>query len=313
MMKLYEILAIIPDKSALIEHDQLHGVSAHGYTAVMATRPRRAIKLPQNRKDALQFAAARQAMLEALMPIGPVLPFRPDYHLATKDVPNLIAANEHIFKRLSNKLRGKVQFQVSVHWDREHALAKFRDAPEMAEVLSHSRTTQNAFSRAVQALSSRLSHQMVLALEEVSAEMITLPMTPDMLLNSVILLDEQKLKDLDVVVERIDAIWTEGLRIRQIGPAPAASFALLHPQQIGAAKITLAERTLGVSAQSGTAVITQARRDALLRSPTRADEIKSCADILAAASRVGRSDPPLYLCTVGSEDQVTPLYAAEVA
>ncbi|WP_342070898.1 GvpL/GvpF family gas vesicle protein [Yoonia algicola] len=308
-----EIIAVLPGTLTSSVHVQLQFVPAHGYTAVLAQHPRSAIKLPLSRKDVLLTAAQRQAWLEQCMQCGTVLPFGMDSMIDQADVPALIAANRPLLDALASRFAGKVQFQVTVSWDPQGVLSKFRNSPELSGLFGEVSIAPDKLSLSVKALSERLQNQILHLLEKVASEVLQLPVTDDMLTNSVVLVETSRLAELDQTIEAIDAIWTEGLRIKQIGPAPAASFASLAPRKITARDIEIALETIGSRPHDTQQDIARARRDALLQSPLAAADIKRSAEIIDAAFRVGTNNQAFFLCTAISDGQAAFVTQRKVA
>ncbi len=312
-MTSYEIIAVLRGTHTSSPHTRLQFVPAHGYTAVLAHHPHVAIKLPLSRKDVLRSAAQRQAWLEHCMPFATVLPFRPQATIDKVDVPALIAANRPLFDGLTNRLVGKVQFQVTVSWDPNGVLNRFRDTPELSDLFVAKSIAPARLTQSIERLAKRLRDQINQTLEDVADEILQLPVTADMLTNTVVLMHIDRLSYLDQSVEAIDAIWTEGLRIKQIGPAPAASFASIDLHRIDASDVTIAMQTLGSKPLDTPEAIMQARRDALLRSPSAAADIKRSAEILNAAMRGGADNQSLFLCSVISDDAAATVADRKVA
>ncbi|MEO0388863.1 MAG: hypothetical protein AAF281_15305, partial [Pseudomonadota bacterium] len=91
-MTAYATLALIPDCDAVVSNTDLTFVNVDGVAALLQPEKRPLIALPPSRKLALQQAAKRQALLEAVMPLGTVLPFRMGTYLAKEDIAPLIRA-----------------------------------------------------------------------------------------------------------------------------------------------------------------------------------------------------------------------------
>ena len=312
-MTTFELLAVLPATQDKPPDTRLRFVSSSGFTAVLADRATKVMILPQSRKAALQAAAQRQAWLEACMPLGTVIPFLPDCTIKESDVAPLIAANRPLFAALATRLRDKVQFQITVSWDPAGVLDRFRNTPELSDLFAGGVTTQAELAHAIAALADRLRGEIHHSLQDTAAEVLHLPLAPDMLTNTVVLQRSDQLSQLDRVIENIDHIWTEGLQIRQIGPAPAASFVRLDPESISEADIAKALQSLGLQQPGTSDVITKARRDTLLQAPALAADIRRNAEILQAALRVGPGLQPFRLCVVRSDDQTTPSAKRQVA
>ncbi|MFA8442735.1 GvpL/GvpF family gas vesicle protein [Yoonia sp.] len=308
-----EIIAVLPGTFISPPHAQLQFVSAQGYTVVLAQHPYSTIKLPLSRKTALQSAAQRQRWLEQCMAFSTVLPFQMNAMLDQADVPALIAANRPLFGTLANRFAGKVQFQVTINWAPQGVLEKFRNTPELSGLFATNCISPDQLSHSVDRLAKRLGRQILHSFEDVATEVLQLPITENMLANAVLLMEHDHLRELDQTLEAIDAIWTEGLHIKQIGPAPAASFATIAPRKITKRDIDSALQTLGLRPHATPQAVAKARRIALLQSPSAAAQIKRSAEIVNAAMRLDTTDHAFFLCTTISDDQASSLTHREVA
>lgn len=301
-MPQHDLIAILPGVAAPEPGPDMQVISAIEFSAVLATKPRHVITLPQSRKQVLQDAATRQARLERLMTFGPVLPVRPGSTVKPQTIPATLRANLPLLHNLADWLCDLHQYQITVSWPPEDALRHFRDAPELAPVFAAARVQADMLSQAVTDLSNRLRQQMRQFLEPVLSDVIPLPTTPEVLLNLAVLVPQSKEAELDAALGQIDAIWTEGFTIRQIGPSPATSFALLELCPVKTQEVQTAKRILKV----GNAVkdnISQARRQALMKPGADADAIRKAAQVLYASRRAGDAGADFALLRVTSQDQ----------
>jgi len=100
---------------------------------------------------------------------------------------------------------------------------------------------------------------------------------------------------LDRAVEDIDAIWTEGLRVRQIGPSPAVSFCSLGWRRTTRKQARAAEALLGVDTNPDPEVIAAARKTRLKACPPEArTAIKDAAHLLTCMARASAPTPVAY-------------------
>lgn len=307
-----QILALVAGTHPMAPDPELVSIPADGITALAVRMKPAAIVLPQTRKQAAQSAAWRQRLLEAAMTLGTILPVRPGVVLTEEQIPPLIRGNRPLIDQLEKRLRGQVQFQVSVSWDAKGVLAHFREAPELSSLFQRERISADLLRDAVYRLATRLADDFERVLQPVSCELIRLPGDEDMIFNAVLLTAADAEASLDKAVEAIDGIWTEGFRIRQIGPAPASSFALLDPQAVGEAEVALARARFELDGDCTVDEIVVARRASLQQSPETADEIRRSADILTAAALVG-SCRDLRICGVLSDDMAARTIQREVA
>ena len=312
-MKAYELFAIIPAASIESNEGQLQHLTVGAYTAIFSSTARKAILLPVTRKQALMNAAKRQAILESFIAQGPVIGCRPNVFLSKSEIAALIMCNGALLDQVRHRLSGMVQYQITVNWMADRVLDRFRDSPELVELFQKGKVTPAAIKQSVTALADRLSSQIEIELSNLSDELLHLPRTEDMLCNIVILLKQDHSSALDEAVERIDSIWSEGFRIRQIGPAPATSFALLDPESVSSGEVDAALAHLGLPESFDTTDIAKERHKTLLSLPEQAAYTKRCACIAEAKFLAGRPDQPVILCRALSEDQSLPPFEQQVA
>lgn len=303
-MKKNTLIAIVDGCAADAEApDGLQLLRAERFTAVLGPTARKAVLWPQNRRDALQQAVHRQAQLEACMRLGTIMPVRQNAALDDHAVLAFIDANAETLAQVSQELRDAQQFQVTVTWKAADVLSHFRKAPEIAPLFAGESTTAHALETALSTLANRLHSFMEEALGAVARDVIILPVADDVIFNCALLVGDMDTMALDQAVERIDAIWPEGFAIRQIGPAPASSFALLDPVSVSADEVSAAHATLGVTTGADHDVIANARRAALMQPGCDADHIRTAADTVLASRRLGQSDGGFHLCMIRSDGQ----------
>ena len=253
----------------------------------------------------LRHAARRQGWLEALMTAGPVLPLRPGTAL---DAAGL-ATHAGLFNAWLDRLEDRVQLQLTVRWDREAARGQFATAHELVGI---------AQKPGLDRLAARLAAAMQAELDVLELDAIPLPIAEDdMLLNRVLLIAAGAEPALDAAVDRIDALWPEGLRLRLVGPSPAVSFALaglralpLGDLRAAAAVLGLPPPATGAELAALAAGIAPARRRALAEGPHR-DAVPAAAATLAAAAAAGFSPgalpDPLLLPEVIRDGRAQPV------
>lgn len=247
-----------------------------GFTAVFGSGCQ-ALWKRTNRRAILNGAVQRQRDLETLMQHGTVLPVLPGTRLEPERTDLLILANAGHLADLAGTLRDRIQFQVSVTWSRRDAPARFGWHDDAS------------VERGANGLARRLAD----ALDEVVEERIELPRQPDMLLNAAVLLRAVDEERLDAALEKADAIWPEGLSIRQVGPSPAVSFASLGLREIAPAAVRAARAALSLAPDADAGTIRAARRRALMAAPPETrPAIMEAARLAEAACRVGRDRFP---------------------
>lgn len=300
-MKTFELLCVLEGRSALAPDVHTQCVQVGAFSAILSSAPRKILSLPISRRDALQQAAERQALFEAMMSVGTVLVAKPQQWLTLEQADVFLRANAEMLVKLAAKLRDKAQFQVSVTWDASKVLGHFREAPELSDLFEAPAASASLIAGSVGRLRSRLSAQIRDLIDPVAPEVIALPKDDNMLCNLVVLIAAVAEPDLDTCVAQIDAIWPDGLMIRQIGPAAAGSFALLDLDWIDTGGIAAAHAMLSLKVGGCAAEREAARRAALMSAPSEAAQIRRAADIVAAA--IPGAQGGLHIARIVSEGQ----------
>lgn len=301
-MSRHDLVAIVHGSPDLDKLPEVIGQSAQGFTVICEASPAPLIRLPRDRRALLQQAAHRQRLCEALMLSGTVLPALSHQTINLPRATDLIAANLPALEGWVTRFDGLVQYQITVTWDEPKVLSHFRTAPEIAPLYVRQAVTAEQIGRAVHDLADRLEQQMAQLLTPVAQESQKLPNAGNGLINMVLLLPSGAEAALDDAVAQIDAIWTEGLHIRQIGPGPAGSFLSLAAREVTAQKIHAAAQLLEADPSQGNTAIRQATK-ALLRQPGRhsTEDIRDAARILEASAHLDHPDYGLVLLEPWSE------------
>ncbi|MEO0634192.1 MAG: GvpL/GvpF family gas vesicle protein, partial [Pseudomonadota bacterium] len=268
-MSMRDLVALVADAKNLPRLDGLNYVSAGDMTAVFETGAWRMLQRV-SRKAVLNGMVRRQSVLERLMPLGTVLPVLPGTRLDPDSMDTTWAANAPVLAALSDRLSGQIQYQIEVHWPSDKAAIRF------------GWTGKGARDHGAADLAARVTAR----LYEAVGELVELPRTDDMLLNTAILMPRQDEMHLDAALEEIDALWPDGFRIRQVGPSPAVSFGSLGFRSIQPGAVRAARRALDLSQDADLEALTAARRTALMEaSPEVRADLKEAAAVLEAAVR----------------------------
>lgn len=297
----YDLLALLAGTPDLTAHQIFKAVQASNYTAVFAPVRSGAGFGNALRRNRLRAAPERQAWLESLMPHGPVLPFAPGAYLDPDLAEDMVVTNRRMLDDLTDRLTHKVQYQITVSWAEDRVLDHFRDAPEIAPLFQSGRVTPNALAGAVARLSDRLSTVISAKLSSVVSDFAELPRDTGMVSNSVVLIDASDELILDAVLEAIDALWSDGFRIRQIGPSPATSFATLRPQRHSQRDLRAAFRRLGLQPSASSAAIRESRQQLLRDAGAQVEAIRTAARLAEAAADLGGTDRGAVLLSIWSE------------
>ena len=283
-----ELVAILPGAGPPEGHAGCRIVEAGNHAAVLRAAP---LLRPVGRRAALAAAADQARLLEGLMAFGTVLPVLPGQRLREAEVPDLLAANRPTLERLAQRLVGRVQYQVTVRWAADRALARF------------SRSVETGPAEAATAdLACDLRGRIEAELDVLGAEILALPVAGEVIANHALLVDRAAEAALDAAIERIDAIWSEGFAIRVVGPYPAVSFASLAFDRVGAAAVRAAQAALALDPHFTPGALRLARRRAMIAAPPEAVEtLRWQAEVLACAERLGRGQGPVHVARIWSE------------
>ncbi len=286
-----------------------------------ANRP--TLPASSDRRAVARAALVRQSRLERLAEIGTVLPAAGGIAVPS-DLPLFAAANAPVLHDAFATLRARSQYQIVVTWDVSKAPERFAAAPELAPSGPGGQAV--AWAEAAAALARRLGDGIAARLAAAVFDTIRFPGAPDCLLNLVVLADQREVDALETALEKVDAIWTEGLRIRLIGPSPAVSFALARIESVPPERSLAAARLLGLDpgALPDPAEIARCRRlaiaEAVRTGAALPAEIASAADLLLACGRVARAPavggplpilslvrdgPPMAALPPGAEDTLS--------
>ena len=283
-----ELIALMPGKGPPDSLDGCSIVRADGNAAIIS----KVRLIPRVRRaDVLRAAVDRARLFETLMSHGTVLPALPGQRIRESDVARLVAANLPALARLSDRLRGTSQYQITVRWDASRAVAHFGrlDLPTGKQP-------------ELSMIAATLRAQVTARLAATGAEVLPLPVTGDVVSNSVVLLEERLSAMLDATVAEIDALWSDGLGIRMIGPYPAVSFASLIFDRVDRPAIEAAQGAFGLRPGFSEETLRTARRAVLMQSGADAHELlRRQADLLACVARIGDSRAPVHVARVWSD------------
>lgn len=307
-----ELLALVRSEAPFVPEGLGH-VTCGEWSALLRSPVRRRRIAGPTRRDRLKDAAMRQSKLESLMCNGTVLPVAPDCLVDAEELALLVSANRETLARAAGVLEGRHQYQISVTWDESRVLERFADSPELFPLTTAGRVSPHSLQSACSALAGRIKADIEERLRRISADLVCLPLTPGMVANLVLLCDARADPDLDVALEEIDSLWPEGFRIRQIGPAPGASFATLVFRQTTLSEVRQALRRFDLRGDWTIADLKSARKTALRRTPEQTNTIHAQAHLLSAYSAAGRPTGPFCLADVWSEHASTHIIFGKAA
>lgn len=262
--------------------DGLFQIDCGDFAAVLTKRRGSGFIQQWAKKDRLINAVNRLRLLESLMDYGPVLPVAPGTNVGKDDVTSIISSNSAFLKGLALRLDSVAQFQLTIHWAEDQVLKRFKDAPEIAPMFASNQVSAKVLQDSIARLAQTLRQRIFGLLSESCIEIAELPVRDDILSNHVVLVRDHETAKLDETLQCVDLIWPEGLRIRQIGPAPATSFASLTVKKYTMHDLDQARRCLDLPPGASMETIKTARKSALLSQPNKAAEVRHAARLMTA-------------------------------
>jgi hypothetical protein len=254
---------------ALAAHGALAGeairiVMQDGIAAVLAPiSAQRSFNPFARRKEALEGLVSRQKMLEAAITAGPFLAAKPGSRIADEAAAAAMITTHR--EGLAEHLASHgplVQFQITVSWNPQKALAALKDEPSIraaAQTGSQAGSPKAAASALREAMAGqRRAHQarFMALLKAASRDLVELPVaTENDILNVAALIARDGEKALDSAVEAIDAVMPEALQIAYRGPSPALSFAALIVEEADAGSLAEARQILEVTQDASVSVL----------------------------------------------------------
>lgn len=298
-MHIYDLIGVLDGNHTTPSHPEIRLLPEAGMTAVLSPRSPCDATLPTDQTSCLSEAARRLALQESCLPLSTLLPVQRTYGLTQLQARRFLLANQPFLANLLRRHAGLVQVQVTVRWREEVALDHFRNHPAIRPLFALARLNSKNVIDAVTELSADLCRQIEGYLLPRATERIALPVTRSILWNGVLLLPLGRLSDLDDAIEQIDAIWSDGFAISQIGPAPIASFALVTLETVTPAQVAQANAIFRTapSIQWGL----RAGLKAAGQNAEKRDSIRLLARIAEAAARLPTPEEGLSLAGLRTE------------
>lgn len=305
-----ELLAIIPGHAAERVSGEVRVVRLGDHAAVLVTERPKPFLGRVLRRHKIAGVARRMQQLESLMALGPVLPALPGTRLSPDEAYDFLSVNAQLIDTGLDRVSGSSQFQVKVDWREDRVLQHFRGAPELAPLFASKDVSSAQLHTAVGQLASRLRGRVSETLSRIALELAELPRDGTLIANFVLLAQDTDYHALDAALGEVDAIWPDGLRIQQIGPAPALSFYAVRVERFEQAQIGEALRLLNLTTAASADEVRCARQNAL-RAGKPADEIRKAAQLVAAHANVPSGAGRLHLAELYADAQ--PCQATEAA
>lgn len=302
----YDLIAVMEGRHPTAPLPDLQMIVQDDLTAVLSASPRPTTHPPQSLRQHLANVAVHLARQTACMMLSPLLPARPDTPLTRDGAAAFLTANQPFLNQLLTRYAGMAQVQVTVSWQESGVLSRFGQEPELAPLLDQATASAETFARAVHRMAVRIAAVIGADLATVATDIAPLTLAPDLLWSGVVLLPLRRLGDLNRVLDKVAAIWPDGLRIRQIGPDPITSFATLDLSPVTPRQIDQALSSFGLRSVSDLGQLAVARRRKLMavgRFDDMAQRAEICdqAAILVAAARLNGSRDGFSLCRIWTD------------
>lgn len=207
-----------------------------------------------------------QQILETLQTLGPILPAAPGVTFEDMQAARrFLAANAQSLRAGLDQYGPMRQLQITIAWNPELALKRHLHEPELAEArqiiaVEGLRRAGKAIQSGMEAVRARLAAEFESRLAAVSVERIQLPGDANTVLNLVVAAPGEKLGEVEMAVEAIDATWPDGLKIKIIGPLPTVSFASVAADKADESAVSRARQRLGLEPEDGAEAIREAFR-----------------------------------------------------
>ena len=310
-MRDYDLIAVLEGQHPSPPLPDVQMIVQGNLTAVLSASPRPVPRPPQSLSQHLAAAAQHLARQTACMALSPLLPVRLDTPLTHADAARFLTANQPFLDQLLSRYAGMAQVQVTVSWTEAAVATRFAQEADLAAL--HAPTPPSALdmATAVHLMALRLSAMISAHLATVAAEIAPLGLTPGLVWSGIVLLPLRRLTELNRVLDKVSALWPQGLQIRQIGPDPVTSFATLDLARVTPRDIDRALTAFGLQRVTDLGQLAAARRrklsDArLLDDPATRAEIGDQAEILAATARLTGTKDGFSLCRIWTAGRVSP-------
>jgi Gas vesicle synthesis protein GvpL/GvpF len=183
---------------------------------------------------------AHSAVLEALAADGPVVPVQFGSVLADRDavVSDLLEPDRETFARLLERLRGTRQYNLRATYVEDQVLAEIvRTRPDIAELRRRTRTLPEGMVHPDLVRLGELVSQAMEGKRQDDADQVLEVLLPhvvaespragggvDHLLEVAVLVDEQRVPEMEAALETLAEALHERVRLRLTGPVPPYDF-----------------------------------------------------------------------------------------
>ena len=220
-----------------------------------------------SRRDIAELLVRAQQILEAAQKAGPILAAAAGQRFPSEaEARAFLQVNAPMLAQALEVHGGLRQQQVTIRWDPPSAIMRFRERPAVGEALEavqreRTRAAGEALQAAMEGLKAELAAGFHAELKTAAAEILELPIEgPDVLMSVAVAIAPGGEGAFEAALARIDAVWTEGLQIKCVGPLPAISFAAVTIDRVGDERLAEARNRLGVAAGASSEEVEQAFR-----------------------------------------------------
>jgi len=238
---------------AFAQDKTVFAVAEEGLCALL-WRPASGFLLGAGKRLLAEQLVKAQQILEAAQQAGPILGAAAGQKFADDtQARRFLELNAAALREALAAYGHLRQQQVIVRWDPQGALTRFKENAEVAaalEAVSRDRSPAAGamLQTAMEGRKADLAQAFRAFLADAASDLLDLPIEgPDMLLNVAAAIAPGGEAAFDAALERIDAVWTEGLTIKAIGPLPAVSFAAVTIDRVEGERLEMARRRLGVA------------------------------------------------------------------
>lgn len=294
-MREYDLIAVLEGRHPAPPLPDLQMIVQGDLTAVLSAFPRPVLRPAQSLDQHLQAAAWHLARQTACMGLSPLLPVRLDTPLTRAGAARFLAANHPFLDPLLTRYAGMAQVQITVSWHEAAVSSRFGHEAELATALADgapsAQSMAQALALAVQQMALRVSAMIGADLATLATRIVPLGLAPGLVWSGIVLVPLRRLTELNRVLDKVTALWPEGLQVRQLGPDPVTSFATLDLSPVTPRQIDQALTAFGLVAPAEPGRLALARRRKLVEAnrfpdPALRAEISDQAEILAAAARL---------------------------
>jgi len=229
------------------------GIRAGGLTALISPHTGPPIER-LSREDILRALVAHQGVIEQVMANHPMLPVRFGTVLDSEDtVRQVLSTFRRRLGRALGDIAGAVEIDLSATWELPEIIGEIKEEPLVAALAGAAGEDGGQAGLATRIEAGKLVHEAlerrreayrhgaVDTLRPLVRDMHRNPVpAEDLVLNLALLVDRERLVEVDAAVDGLASEWDGRVAFRYVGPLPPYSFATvvlgtLEPPQLGSA------------------------------------------------------------------------------